>query len=78
MSFLDLPTALRFQVYARIAVPESELFSTYHGFDYSCRQIKSEIDSECGSSMHALLTAIKKEHKCATLMVPTLASFAII
>jgi len=48
MAFLSLPTELRFAIYSIIAIPDTAPFSAYHGLYMSCRQVKTEMDGECG------------------------------
>jgi hypothetical protein len=59
--FLELPTELRFHVYAIITIPRDAPFSAYSGVYLSCKQIKAEIDQEgakATKSYLAYLTSI--------------------
>ena len=56
MSFLSLPTELRFEIYGYIAVPYEAPLSTYAGLYLSCRQVKDELDSEGTKLLEAHLS----------------------
>ncbi|KAF2826973.1 hypothetical protein CC86DRAFT_466732 [Ophiobolus disseminans] len=59
MAFFSLPGELRFAIYAIIAIPDTAPFSAYHGLYMSCRQIKTEMDDECGKRFGAYLETLK-------------------
>jgi hypothetical protein len=58
MSFLELPTELHISVEVMIAIPKTAPFSVYQGFYMSCRQIKSEMDSECSKVFEEYLSSL--------------------
>ncbi|KAH7071374.1 hypothetical protein BKA63DRAFT_568510 [Paraphoma chrysanthemicola] len=68
MGFFDLAVELRFHIYnlLAIAIPHSAPFSEYRGFYYTCRQIKCEIDQECGRFLRKHITLLQKNWKATT------------
>jgi hypothetical protein len=71
MSFLDLPPEMRFQVYAYIAIPDSAPFSDYHGMYLSCKQIRTEMNKECGRVLGSHLKAIQTSLIKMSITIPT-------
>ncbi|KAI4685701.1 hypothetical protein J4E81_008853 [Alternaria sp. BMP 2799] len=69
-SFLDLPAELRNQVYGYIAIPHTAPLSSYIGLYLSCRQIRSEMDSECAKIFRAYLKTFQDQHQDAHLVIP--------
>ncbi|KAI4668974.1 uncharacterized protein J4E79_001016 [Alternaria viburni] len=69
-SFLDLPAELRNQVYGYIAIPHIAPLSSYIGLYLSCRQIRSEMDSECAKIFRAYLKTFQDQHQDAHLDIP--------
>jgi len=67
MSFLSLPSELRYQIYAIIALPDVTPFSKYRGLYLSCRQIKADLDSEWPKAFDAHLASISKRTPCIHL-----------
>jgi len=59
MTFLSLPTELRFAIYAIIAIPDTAPFTAYHGLYMSCRQVKTEMDGECGKVLRERLRQLQ-------------------
>ncbi|KAH7079601.1 hypothetical protein FB567DRAFT_532992 [Paraphoma chrysanthemicola] len=68
MRYFDLPVELRFQIYDLLAktIPHSAPFSEYRGFYYTCRQIKCEIDQECGPVLRKHITLLQNNWKATT------------
>ncbi|CAE7185786.1 hypothetical protein CFE70_006352 [Pyrenophora teres f. teres 0-1] len=58
-SFLQLPSEIRLQVYSHMAIPFTTPFSAYRGLYLSCRQIRAEMDDECGKILGEYLHTIK-------------------
>ena len=57
MSFLHLPTELRFHIYSYISIPDAAPFSAYRGLFLSCKQIALELIQEAPKT---ILTHITK------------------
>jgi len=69
-SFLDLPAELRNQVYGYIAIPHTAPLISHIGLYLSCRQIRSEMDSECAKIFRAYLKTFQDQHQDAHLVIP--------
>jgi len=69
-SFLDLPAELRNQVYGYIAIPHTAPLTSYIGLYLSCRQIRSEMDSECAKIFRAYLKTFQDQLQVAYLDIP--------
>jgi hypothetical protein len=69
MSFFDLPTELRFQIYGLIAIPVTAPFSDFSGLYLSCHQIKAELDDESPRVLAAYLARIASGTPGATVSV---------
>jgi len=69
-SFLDLPAELRNQVYRYIAIPHTAPLTSYIGLYLSCRQIRSEMDSECAKIFRNYLGTFQDQLQDAHLDIP--------
>ena len=69
-SFLDLPAELRNQVYGYIAIPHTVPLSSYIGLYLSCRQIRTEMDSECAKVFRQYLGTFQYQLQDAHLDMP--------
>lgn len=59
MSFLALPTELRFQIYDYFCIPHHAPFAEYHGIYLSCKTIQRDIDKEGGRVFGAYLKRVQ-------------------
>ncbi|KAI1683713.1 hypothetical protein KJE20_06218 [Pyrenophora tritici-repentis] len=71
-SFLDLPAETRLQIYSYMAIPDTTPFSAYHGLYLSCRQVRAEMDDECGKILGEYLPTIKPQARWNFISSPVM------
>ena len=70
MTFLTLPTELRFQIYGYLCDIRTTPFSAYRGLYLSCHAIKAELDNEGGRLVRADLSRVLSTLESSYFTIP--------
>ena len=71
MTFLALPTELRFQIYGYLCDIRTTPFSAYRGLYLSCHAIKAELDNEGGRLVRTDLSRVLSTLESSSSTIPT-------